>query len=290
MFQVIMSREVLFGLVVFLAAAFGEPREDCQGPVFKINGVNYVQELLKDIKYPESLSYDRSTNSLFMIKPDDRDLFTAYGARMNLDNYHLEIINGVENVGSVSVDAKTNNVYIKTSEGIYKYNKDLNRGESYVTTNFTLGRITRILFVKDDIVYFCVTPGWGVYTVANGEISIFKDLETTKPKSLFIDDSDNMFYTNNTGLYRQKLGSQEAVYYKDSKDLTFNGFASNKAGDVYFGSVSSGIFALSKNSNEIEKVLNVTALGFTFDGDDNIIYGDFDKVYRLRASNDTKCN
>lgn len=289
MFQVIMIREVLFGLVVFLAAAFGETKEDCQGPVFKINGVNYVQELLKNIKYPESLSYDRSTNSLFMRHTDQADLFTVYGARMNLDNYHLETINGVENVGSVSVDAKTNNVYIKTSEGIYKYNKDLNRGESYVTTNFTLGRITRILFVKDDIVYFFVTPAWAVYTVANGEISIFKDLETTKPKSLFIDDSDNMFYTNNTGIYRQKLGSQEAVYYKNSKDLSFNGFASNKAGDVYFGSVSSGIFALSKTSNEMEKVLNVTALGFTFDGDDNIIYADFDKVYRLRASNGTEC-
>lgn len=99
-----------------------------------------------------------------------------------------------------------------------------------------------------------------------------------------------MFFTNDTGLYRQKIGSHDAVYYKDSKDISFNDFAVNKAGDVYVGSIFSGIYSLSKNTDEMERVLNVTTLGLTFDGDDNIIYSDFDKVYRLRPTNDTNCD
>lgn len=284
-----MNLQVLCGLVVFLDAAFGKPSGGCQGPVFKVNGVNYTRELLKkNIEYPESLNYDRSTNSLYMTHHDDAFLYTVLAARMNLDTNDLETIGGVKGVWLVRVDAKTNKVYIQGEDGIYKYDKDTNKSELYVANNYNTAFITHLAFVKDDIVYFWAIPPWTMYKVVNGEISKVKELETITATSLFIDDYDNMFFQNMSGIFRQKIGSQEAVYYKDSQGVSFYNFAANKAGDVYFHTIA-GIYTLSKDTNEMVEVLNVTANGFTFDGDDNIIYSETEKLYRLKPINDSNC-
>lgn len=208
---------------------------------------------------------------------------------MNLDTNELETINGLIYVGAVSVDKTTNKIYIETSNSIYKYDKINNKGELYVVKKDIKLYITNMLFVKDDVIYLWAVLPWAVYKIFNGEKSKFEELQTGEVQYLVIDDNDNMFFINGTGLYRQKVGSQEAVYYKDSLGLPYDGITINNAGNIYAFAGSSGIYAVNKNANDIVKVFDVTAHGMTFDGDDNMVYADSRELYRLKPNNDSNC-
>lgn len=282
-----MNLQVLL-VLVFLAAAFAEHNDDCS--VLKINGTNYDREILKqNIKFPVSLSYDRSTNSLFMQYEDEDVINARIGARINLTTNELEIINGVEKVRTVSVDSKTNNVYIEAGRSFYKYDKNNNKAELYVALNRSIALFTQMLFVKDDIVYFTAYPPGIVCKIVNGEVFRVKDLETAAASHLVIDDNDNMFFFNDTGLYRQKVGSQDAIYYELSKFLPHDGITINNAGDVYAFTGFTGIYYVSKDTDTMERVLNMITHGLTFDSDDNIIYSDHRKLYRFKPNNDPNC-
>lgn len=270
-----------------MAAAFGEPSDGgCQGPVFKLNGVTYVRELLKkDIDSPQILSYERSTNSIFL-EYYHSATFTKIGARINLDTNKFDIINRGQFVGAVAVDAKTNKVYFEAGEGIYKYDANNNRAELYIDTFYLMRSFSKMLLVKEDVVYISTFPSWTAYKIGDGVKSKLEDLKNTTVKNLFIDDNENMFFTNDTGLYRQKVGSQEVVYYKKSEGLPFYGVTMSNAGDIYAFASDFGIYAVSKNTNEMSRVLDVTARGLTFDGAGNMIYADYKDLYRLKPSYD----
>lgn len=286
----IMNLQVLFVLAICLTTAFGEDPGVCQGPVVRVNGVKYVRELLKnDIQTPKYLGYDRSTNSLFF-KHFDTDVARSYiGARLNLDTNELVTIDEVKYVGTVAVDVKTNEVYLSIGREIYKYNKNNNKVEFVDFFKSRKASFAKIVFAKDDVVYVSAVPYSKVYKVVDYDNSKFKELESTRATNLVIDDSNNIFFTNNTGLYRKNVGSQETVYYKDTNDFTFSGLTINNAGDIYAFSASSGIYAVSKDTNEIIKVCNVNARGLTFDADDNMIYSESEEIYRLKRNNDPYC-
>ncbi|XP_073965708.1 ommochrome-binding protein-like [Choristoneura fumiferana] len=303
-----MNLQVLFCLIAVLGSVFGQ-QSGCKGPVFKVNGVNQIREVLKtNLNSAASLSYDSSTNTLFFSYRSDKNVYSVLFGKFNLNNNEFETISGVEYQqiqlsntlssnsfisieyihGETAVDAKTNNVYIQSTGGFYRYNKNTNRPELCSAKDSNIASYAYMLFVKSDIIYYATDPNFYLFIMENGVASKFKDLETNQVRELVIDDYDNIYIANDTGLYRQKIGSQKAVYYKESKGLV-DGLVINQVGDVYAYAGSSGVYAISRNTNVMEKILDDTVLGLTFDGGYNMVYSDKTNLFILKPNNDPNC-
>lgn len=280
--------QVLFCLVTVLATSLGQ-EDICKGPIYRVNGVKYVREILKDVKSAEYLSFDAATNTLYFGYQTEESAYNTVFAKIDLNSNEFESLSGFQYVSGTAVDAKTNNLFVQASGGFYKYDKNTKKPELHFAEDYNIASYSFMLFAKSDIVYFTTDTKWIVYKIENGVASKFEHLENTEVKKLVIDDHDNMYYSNDTGLYRQKIGSQDAVYYQDTELLAVDGLVINAVGDVYAYVGLSGIYAVSRNTDVVEKILDDTARGLAFDGGYNIIYSDYTNLYSLKPNNNPNC-
>ncbi|XP_039745455.1 ommochrome-binding protein-like [Pararge aegeria] len=276
---------LLLASAVFIKAAVIEKNKEeikCDGII--IGDVYHDIEILKtDIDRPYLLAVDYSTNTVYFsysLNKDDDIFKTAY---VNLNTKEFAELQGINNGFAQTVDQKSHEIYIGGSSGIYKYNHKTKTGKHIGAKGNDIWNI----YFKD-ILYYSTFPDQFLYTLINGESSRFKELEDTKVDQFVIDNEDIMFFTNATGLFGQKKGSQDAIKYKESSE-GIRGLTTDINGNVYI-CTADGIFKIEKATVSLDKVLDIDdAFGLAFDNENNIVYSDATKLVRLKPNKYKTC-
>lgn len=271
---------ILCGLISIQAGVIKDQNE-CEG--VNITGVSYESETLKeDLDRPYLLAVDYSTNNLYFsynVKEDEDDFRSA---RLNLNTKEFNNIEGVANGFAQAVDQRTHEVYIGGSDGIYKYDYGLNKAELVGERGSNIWT----LYFKE-VLYYSIFPYQFLYVLEDGQPRRFRDLEDTKVDHFVIDNEDDIFFSNNTGLYSQKKGTKNAVLYKENPVL--RSLTTDINGNVY-ACLQDGIYAVRKSSTSLEKVVELSdGFGLAFDNDNNIVYSDASRLVRLKANKHKTC-
>lgn len=271
---------ILSGLIAIQAGVIKEENE-CNG--VKINGVYYDTETLReDLDRPYLLAVDYSTNNLYFsynVKENDDEFRSA---RLNLNTKEFHNIEGVTNGFAQAVDQETHEIYIGGSDGIYRYDYGNNKTEIIAERGSNIWT----LYFKE-VLYYSVFPAQFLYTLIDGESRRFVDLEDTKVDHFVIDNEDDIFFTNTTGLYSQKKGTKNAVLFKESPVL--RSLTTDINGNVY-ACLQDGIYAVKKSSASLDKVVEINdGFGLAFDNDNNIVYSDANRLVRLKLNRHKKC-
>lgn len=267
----------------FIVVQAGVVQEDCDGVV--IDGIYYEREVLKsNLDKPYLLAGDVQSNTIYFSYSTDPKDESFKSAKINVNTKEFEDIKGVTNGFAQAVDPKTHDVFIGGSDGIYKYDSKTNKAEFYGAKDANIWS----LFAKD-IVYYSEFPAQFLYTLSNGQSMRFKDLEETKVDSFVIDNDDDMFFTNATGLYSQKKGTKNAVLYKEFIDTGVRGLTVDYFGRVYT-CFKDGVYTVRKTTKDLEKLFEIdNGYGVAFDSDNNIIYADSTSLVRLKVNKEKNC-
>lgn len=259
----------------------GVIKEDCPG--LKIDGVYYETETLReDLDRPYLLVVDNSTNNLYFsynVKENDDEFRSA---RLNLNTKEFNNIEGVTNGFAQTVDQTTHEIYIGGSDGIYKYDYGQNKAEIIGERGSNIWT----LYFKD-VLYYSLFPHQFLYVMEDGQSRRFPDLEDTKVDHFVIDKENDIFFSNNTGLFSQKKGTKNAVLYKETPVL--RSLTTDKNGNVY-ACLQDGIYAVRKSTTSLERVVEINdGFGLAFDNDNNIVYSDASRLIRLKITRNKKC-
>lgn len=264
-------------LILFcLAVLQVDANQRCSGPI--INEIYHTDELLKsDLDSPYSLSYDISTNSVYFSH-------FVHVSKINLDTKEFTYIDRPQGGFSVSVDPYSSDVYIGGDFGVYKYTKITNKSEIFGAN----GTNVRIVYSKR-IIYFTDIATDFLYTIVDGVVSRFEDLKHTTVKQFVIDNDDWMFYSNSSGLFRQKKGTYDAVHYIGTEYMRNGRLNVDNAGIVH-AVFTSGIYTVHKQYDYVRKIAEIRSCnGLAFDAANNIIYCDWSSVHRLMPSDEEGC-
>lgn len=256
---------------------------NCSG--IKINGQYYNEEILmQDLDRPYSLAVDYSPNILYFsynIKGSSDD--ESRSARLNLITKEFSNIEGINNGFAQTVDQKTHEVYIGGSDGIYKYDYATNKAELYAQKG---SNIWHLYFNQH--LYFSIFPTQVLYVLRDGNPSRFEYLEDTKVDHFVIDNENDIFFTNATGLYSVKAESKNATLYVENPVV--RSLTTDKNGNVYL-CLQDGVYAVRKSTQSLEKIYSIDdGFGLAFDNENNIVYADAIKVVRLKLDLKNKCN
>lgn len=269
---------------VILANATPVP-EHCNGVTIANSPYLYEKEVLKtELDRPYLLVVDRNSNVLYFSYSavDAEDLF--YSAKIDLNDNDLKNITSVPNGFATTIDSTNNLIYIGGSDGIYKYDPKKDTSERYAAYDTNIWS----LYYKNDL-YYAEFPSQFLYVVKNGESIRVKDLENTKVDMFVIDEEDNIFYSNNSGIYSQKRGTKDAELYKEFGVLSARGLTTDKNGLVY-ACMDDGVYVVNKVAKRFDKTVDLEdAFGVAFDGDNNLVYSDANGVYRLKPNEKLYC-
>ncbi|XP_013178699.1 PREDICTED: ommochrome-binding protein-like [Papilio xuthus] len=274
-----MKLVIFLSLFVIIQAAVSK-EENCDG--ITINGIDYERETLKtNLDRPYSLAIDYSTNILYFsysLKPTD-DVFKS--VKINLYTKEYSEIEGIENGFVQTVDQINHIPYIGSSKGIFKYDYTENEALPYIAYDCDIWEI----YYRDNVLYYSDFPAQFLYTITNGEIVRFEDLDDMKIIHFLIDDNDVMFYTNATGLYSQPKGSKDAyLYIKLDNGDKVRGLTVDKNGYVY-ACFEDGIYKVNTATGLLEHILEIDdGFGVAFDANNNIVYSDATSVYHLKPN------
>ncbi|CAG9572599.1 unnamed protein product [Danaus chrysippus] len=273
----------LFMLLLTAIVIQGEEINDEE--VICIRNVQHDIEVLKtDLDRPYSLVVDYSTNVLYFTYSLNNidDVFkTGY---INLNTKEFGDLEGVENGFTQTIDQNKHEIYIGTNNGIYKYEHAKKTAEFYALTGIDIWHI----YFKD-IIYYSIFPNQFFYTYINGEVMKFKDLQDTKVDQFVIDNEDFMFFTNATGLYGQRKGSDASKLYNEYNTDGIRALTTDINGNVFFCRFD-GIYTVDKAVSSVNKVLDLNDVyGLAFDNVNNIIYSDESKIVRLIPKKDKAC-
>lgn len=271
--------------VVINEAAVSRDNDVCDG-VF-VNGIYHDKEVLKtNLDRPYSLAVDYGTNNLYFsysLKPAD-DLFKT--VKINLLTKEYYEIEGVENGFAQTVDQENNVPYIGSSKGIYKFDYSTNKANAFGAFDSDIWEI----YYAKNVLYYSDFPKQFLYTLDNGKITRFKDLEKMKIIHFVVDDDNIMFYSNATGLYSQPKDTNDAyLYEKLENGDKVRGLTIDRKGYTY-ACFDDGIYKMNKATGVLEKVVDIyDAFGVAFDANNNIVYSDATSVVHLKPNPNKNC-
>lgn len=262
----------------------GVIKDECTG--IKINGIYHENETLHTgLDRPYLLAVDYSTNILFFSYSitESEDGFKT--ASINLNTKEFKDIK-VENGFAQTVDQDNHDIYIGGSDGIYKYNYGDDKAE-LIGENVKGLNIWNLYY--KDVLYYSVYPSQFLYTYIDGTSTRFKDLEDTKVDNIVIDNEEVIFFTNATGLYSQKKGTKDSVFYQEHPRIGVRGLATDINGKVYV-CLQDGIYVTNKETVTLEKVVDLDdAFGVAFDNDNNMIVSDATSLIRFKQVKHKRC-
>ncbi|XP_011559914.2 ommochrome-binding protein [Plutella xylostella] len=253
----------------------------------EVNDCNYTAELLKEkLDRPYLLSTDYNTNTIYFSytvpsKTDEGvENFTSAYIHLNTKDYGT--INNVQDGFAQSVDQKTGDVYIGGSDGIYKYDHNTKNAELLGAKDTDIWMI----YFKE-VLYYSVFPSQFLYTLVDGTSTRFSDLEDTKVDHMVIDNENDIFFTNETGLFSQKKGTKNAVFF--ANNISVRALTTDMNGKPYI-CLNNGVYSINKKEIKLDLVFEtVDAFGLTFDSENNFVCSDDTSIYRIKADKH-KCN
>lgn len=282
--QAKMKLILLLSCIILVQAAVIKEEDSCDGVV--VNGVYHDGEVLKaELDRPYSLAVDRTTDTLYFSYSIQNEDNMSKSAKIDLKTKEFKTIDDVPNGFAQAIDQKSHEVYIGGCDGVYKYNPTSHKSEFIGVKGANIWNI----FYKD-VLYYSEFPSQFLYTFSDGQSTRFVDLQDTKVDGFIIDDDDEIFFTNATGFYGQKKGTDNATLYMELSDNGARGITTDMKGQVYV-CFQEAIFVVNKKKQELDKVADMyDAFGLAFDNENNMIYADATKVVRLTPNRNSHCD
>lgn len=274
---------VLLGAIVLVRAT--PVPENCNGVRFTNSPVVHERVVLKaGVTQPFNLAVDRHSNTLYF-SYSSAEIGKSTTAKVNLNNKEFKNIDSVPNGFAQAIDSTNNEVYIGSEHGIYKYDPETDTAELYAANNSNIWS----LYYHNNELYYTITPEQSLHVVRNGESTKVKGIEQRKVDFIVFDKDDDVFYSNNDGIYGQKKGTEEAELFKTFDDASLRGLTTDKNGVVY-ASMFDGIYVVNKGSTKFTKIVELhEAYGVAFDNNNNVIYSDEHGVYLLKPNDKLTC-
>ncbi|CAK1587305.1 unnamed protein product [Parnassius mnemosyne] len=233
----------------------------------------YLRETLVSLSHsPNQLAVNKLTNTVYFSYDSGQGEYIP--AAVQIDTKKVTILKGVKDAFAVTNDPINNEMYFGGSNGIYKYNPALQSLKRLTLKNLDIWW----LFFKR-LIYFIRFPSLNVYYYHNRSVKPLIPLKNVTVNQFVLDNDENIFFINGTGLYGIKNGKSDIILLRDNP--RFLGMAANNKGHVYLCSENE-IFVISKMIQKVKKIVNIQGvLGMTFDKDNNMIYSDSHEIVRL---------
>lgn len=268
-------------LVIFYAELLNgnkdKKKEEPKCEEILVRDKKHRKEILgKGLNRPYQLAYDQSNHSVFFsynTGNDQEDTFAIGYVEMNQIEH--KAIKNIENGFSIAIDNKDNVIYYGGSGGIYKQHlKGKDNEIKHLIDNHNIWD----MFYRNHL-YFINYPSLHLYKYINGTTVKREQHIHEKIFQFVIDGSDDIFITNETGLFHIKNGTNDRVHYNGTK--IFRSIEVNNQGIAYFAG-QNGIYTAHKHNSSLDKIAHVKNIfGLTFDDKDNIIYSDPHEIIKL---------
>ncbi|KAI5631207.1 hypothetical protein NE865_16068 [Phthorimaea operculella] len=243
--------------------------------------------LAQGLNRPYQLSYHRKKHEIFFSNNVGNDTEDKFEIRRLYHNGTDVTIEEVENGFATAIDEENQIAFFGGSSGVYKM--DLEDG-----------KITRILekydiwdmFFKKHL-YFIEYPEQKLYKYTPNKKKASKNKKKEyeavheqwiheKVYQFVIDGDNDVFITNETGLFMIKNGTEHRI--RINGETVFRAIEINHKGEAFFAG-KNGIHVVRKPEHTLDEIAHVKNIfGLTFDNDGMIIYSDPLKIIKLLPS------
>lgn len=233
----------------------------------------YIRETLVSLSHsPNQLAVNKMTNTVYFSFDSGQGEYIP--AAVQIESKKVTVLKGVKDAFALSNDPLTNEIYFGGSNGIYKYNSSSQSLKRLAVKNLDIWW----LFFKKQI-YFIRFPSLNAYYYRDRMVKPISSLKNITVNQFVLDNDDNLFFINGTGLYGIKNSESDILLLRDNP--RFLGMATNNKGHVYLCSENE-IFVITKMIQKVKKIVNIQGvLGMAFDKDNNLIYSDSREIVRL---------
>lgn len=270
---------ILILLAFFTSIEARAVNEKCDGVV--VHNINHQKEILKEnVGSPYQLAIDYNTNTLFFSYSTHATTTTFASAYLNLKSNDFGIIEGINGGFANTVDSDGNRVYLGGSDGIYKFDYDSKKAVHIDETSHNIWQ----MFFKGDL-YYTTYPEEHVYVYKENKQQRVAELADTHGMLVALDNDDNIYFSNSTGLFVYKKVKDYILFLGD---YNLNGITSDVNGNLYF-STPNGLYSIDSESKKIDDIATLdNVYGLAVEADGSIIYASEDSVVRLKPTK-TKC-
>ncbi|KAJ2943803.1 hypothetical protein O0L34_g8123 [Tuta absoluta] len=248
--------------------------------------------LAQGLNRPYQLSYHRKKHEIFFSNNEGNDTEDKFEIRRLYHNGTDATVEQVENGFATAIDEENQIAFFGGSSGVYKMNLED-------------GKITRILekydiwdmFFKKHL-YFIEYPEQKLFKYTHNKRNTSKE-KKNKEKNVehealqehwihekiyqfVIDGDDDVFITNETGLFMIKNGTEHRI--RIHGETVFRAIEINHKGEAFFAG-KNGIYVVRKPEYKLDEIAHVKNIfGLTFDNDGMIIYSNPLKIIKLLPS------
>lgn len=243
----------------------------CQG-VYVDNRYYSLSIIKEGINNLHDLAMNQKDSALYFTFDDISNVTKTVSrvlGHLDMDTHKATVIHGIRNATAIAIDQINSRVYVGGSDGLFKINEM---------------RVER-LPIQDDIkamhykgaLYF-VNTRREAYIFEDGHATLVPELQGIQVDSLVLDDDNNIFFTQNTKLFRIKLKTR-AINTHES--YLANMLAVDKYQKVYIGT-NKGLYVYNKYKYVFDKVAVFNNLkAITFNRVNEPIYAVADYIVKL---------
>ncbi|XP_046974365.1 uncharacterized protein LOC124540727 [Vanessa cardui] len=262
-------------LIILTIAAMTSADKRCHG--IDVANRYYNLNIIKDgINNIHDLVLNRNDNTVYFtfddISKTPRRTRRLLG-HLNTDTGVATVIDGIRNATAIAIDHINGKIYVGGSDGLYKIN------EMKGVEKLPIHDDIKSMHFKDNL-YF-VNHRREAYKFEDGFSALVPELRGVEVDSLVFDDDNNIFFTQNTKLFRIKLNTR-AINTHES--YLANAISTDSYSKVYI-CTSNGLFVYNKYKYVFDKVANLNNLkAITFNRKNEPVYAAADYIVKLSLS------
>nr|XP_026483907.1 uncharacterized protein LOC113391960 [Vanessa tameamea] len=259
-------------LIILTIAAVASADKRCHG--IDVANRYYNLYIIKDgINNIHDLVLNRNDNTAFFTFDDLSKTPRRLLGHLNTETGTATVIQGVQNATAIAIDNFNGKIYVGGSDGLYKINEK-NKAEK-----LPIQDDIKSMHFKDNL-YF-INRRREAYKFEDGFATLVPELRGVEVDSLVFDDDNNIFFTQNSKLFRIKLDTR-AINTHES--YLANAIATDSYSKVYI-CTSNGLFVYNKYKYVFDKIANLNNLkAITFNKKNEPVYAAADYIVKLSLS------
>lgn len=261
---------VLLQLLTFI------PAQTINISVINVRNIPHEMIILaNNLNAPSQLAMDHERNTLFFSTDTEVDFGSESGC-INLDTSDAVTIRNLPGGFANAVDSDNHTVYLGARNGVYKYNYETESAEIYSARGINVWQL-----FYNDYLYFTdhVFERAFVFTQKNGTFKEVPQLKGIKVKVLGVDNNNNIYFSNSSGLFKVKNGR---TYISKVGDWNADAFTTDVDGNLFF-CTNRGLFVIS--NDKIVLLASVHPVyGMALYKNGEIIYSNSRQIIKLRPN------
>lgn len=245
---------------------------------FKIGDNYFEKELVwTGIGRPYNLNAHRRSNTIFFSystvdRFEDVDFQLAY---VDIDSKLPQNIAGIRGGCAVTINQKTDDIYLGGIEGIYKYNMVTKIADFYSEAGKNIWSLS-----YNRNLFYISYPDQKLFIEVNGKFAVVKEFKYFEVDHFHVSNKGWIYFANSSGLFT--YDNYKMKVYVLNNLLTVRQMAEDAEGNMYI-CAASGVYVITKDNKTLKQVIDLKNLhGLTFDRENNIIFSDESSIIRLQ--------